>query len=101
METTMKKIIALTIAAGFAALAAQPAMADENGAKVFKKKCAMCHTVDKKKVGPAVKDMNADNAVLKDVVTNGRKSMPKFSAKLSAEEIDAVVQYLADTRDGK
>ncbi|HXH71963.1 MAG TPA: cytochrome c [Mariprofundaceae bacterium] len=95
----MNKTIALVMIAGFAALAAQPAMANELGEKIFKSKCSICHAIDKKKVGFAVKDMNADNAVLKDVVTNGRKAMPKFGSKLSAEEIDAVVAYLAANRD--
>lgn len=97
----MRKIIVLSIAAALTALAAQPAMASEDGKKIFKSKCAMCHKVDKKKFGPAVKDMNSDNAVLKEVVTNGRKSMPSFAKKLSAEQIDAVVGYLASQRDAK
>jgi len=94
----MNKIFVLTMTAALAALAAQPAMAGEDGAKIFKSKCAMCHALDKKKFGPAVRDMNADNAVLKETVTNGRKSMPKFGKKLSAEQIDAVVEYLAAHR---
>lgn len=94
----MNKTIASMMIAGFATLAAQPAMADEVGEKVFKSKCSICHAIDKKKVGIAVKDMNADNAVLKEVVINGRKAMPKFGGKLSDEQIEAVVAYLAEHR---
>jgi len=94
----MKKIFALMIAAACFGLTSQAAMAGVDGAKIFKKKCAMCHKIDKKKVGPAVKDMNKDNAVLKAMVINGRKMMPKFGKKLSAEEIDAVVEFLAANR---
>jgi mono/diheme cytochrome c family protein len=92
----MKKTFAILIAAGFLGLASQPAHATPDGAAIFKKKCAMCHAIDRKKTGPAVKDMNKDAAVLKDVVTNGRaKTMMKgFDKKLSAEEIDAVVAFL-------
>ncbi len=67
-----------------------------DGAKIFKKKCTMCHKVDRKKVGPAVKAMNQDSEVLRSTITNGRKMMPKYSSKLSAEEIDAVVSYLKE-----
>ncbi len=94
----MKKTLALMIAAACFGLTAQTAMADVDGAKIFKKKCAMCHKIDKKKVGPAVKDMNKDNAALKATIISGRKMMPKFGKKLSAEEIDAVVEFLAANR---
>jgi len=92
----MKKTFAIMIAAACLGLGSQAAIAGPDGAKIFKKKCAMCHAIDRKKTGPAVKDMNKDAAVLKDVVTNGRAKtlMRGFSKKLDAEEIDAVVAYL-------
>ncbi|MDX8391559.1 MAG: cytochrome c [Mariprofundaceae bacterium] len=94
----MKKTLALMIAAACFGLTSQAAMADIDGAKIFKKKCTTCHKINKKKFGPAVKDMNKDNAVLKATIISGRKMMPKFSKKLSAEEIDAVVEFLAANR---
>lgn len=90
----MKKTIILSIAGAVMALAAQPAMAEVDAAKIFKSKCTMCHSIDAKKTGPAIKDMNTDTAVLKDALTNGRKMMPKFGGKLSAEEIDAMVAFV-------
>jgi len=92
MKTTAK--IFTTIAA--VGLLASPAFAADapDGAKIFKSKCAMCHKIDTKKVGPAVKAMNTDAEVLRSTITDGRKMMPKYSGKLSAEEIDAVVAYL-------
>jgi len=92
----MKKTFAIMIAAACLGLGSTAAIAGPDGASIFKKKCAMCHAVDKKKTGPAVKDMNKDAAVLMDVVANGRAStmMKGFSSKLNAEEIDAVVAYL-------
>jgi len=92
----MKKTFAIMIAAACLGLGSTSAIAGPDGAQIFKKKCAMCHAVDKKKTGPAVKDMNKDAAVLKDVVTNGRegKMMKGYSGKLSGEEIDAVVAFL-------
>ncbi|MBF0281713.1 MAG: cytochrome c [Zetaproteobacteria bacterium] len=65
------------------------------GATLFKKNCSMCHAVDKKKTGPALKDMSQDPARLTDVITNGSKPpMKAFSKKFSAEEIDTLVAYI-------
>jgi len=90
----MKKTIAMMIAAACFGLTSQVAMADVDAAGIFKKKCAMCHAIDKKKTGPALKDMNTDPAVLKAALSEGRKMMPNFSKKLSAEEIDAMVAFV-------
>lgn len=94
MNTTSKIFAALAVSA----LLASPAFAGDapDGANIFKKKCSMCHKVDAKKMGPAVKAMNTDAEVLRSVISDGRKMMPKFSGKLSAEEIDAVVAYLKE-----
>jgi len=94
MKTTAKIFTAIAVAG----LLATPALASDvpDGAKIFSKKCAMCHKIDKKKVGPAVKTMNTDAEVLRSVISDGRKMMPKYSGKLSAEEIDAVVAYIKE-----
>ncbi|MDO5692576.1 MAG: c-type cytochrome [Pseudomonadota bacterium] len=52
----MKRVL-LTFAALAAVTAAAPAMADEALAKT--KNCMACHSVDKKLVGPAYKDVAA------------------------------------------
>jgi len=91
----MKKILIGFMAVAFFGMAASvPAIAGPDAAKIFKKKCKMCHAIDKKKVGPAFKDMNKDPEVLKTTITNGRKMMPKWGSKLSAEEIDAMVAFI-------
>jgi len=93
----MKKYIATTLTVlAIAGFTATPVSAEDapDGAKIFKSKCKMCHAVDRKKMGPAVKNMNRDVEVLKATVKNGRKSMPKYGSKLSDAEIDAVVAYL-------
>jgi len=89
----MKKTYLILAAACFG-LSSQVAIAEVNAEKIFKSKCSMCHKIDKKKVGPAFKDMNTDPAVLKTTITNGRKIMPKFGKKLSGEEIDAMVAFI-------
>ena len=65
-----------------------------DGAKIFSQKCKMCHALDKKKIGTAVKAMNSDAEQLRSAITNGVKRMPKFGHKLSAEEIDSLVIYI-------
>ena len=55
----MKRVL-LTFAALAAVTAAAPAMADEALAKA--KNCMACHSVDKKLVGPAYKDVAAKYA---------------------------------------
>lgn len=93
----MKNIAKALVILATAGLMASPAMASDDapdGAKIFSKKCGMCHKVDKKKVGPAVKSMNTDAEALRSVIADGRKMMPKYSKKLSAAEIDAVVAFI-------
>lgn len=93
MKTFAKALAAISVAG----LMASPAMASDdapNGEKIFGKKCAMCHKIDTKKVGPAVKSMNTDAEALRSVIADGKGMMPKYSKKLSAAEIDAVVAFI-------
>ncbi|MDD0986084.1 MULTISPECIES: c-type cytochrome [Pseudomonas] len=61
----MKNIL-LALATLGAALSLSTAMA-EDGAALFKSKpCAACHTIDSKMVGPALKEVAAKNAGVKD-----------------------------------
>ena len=78
------------------AMSAQVGIASDmpDSAKIFSKKCKMCHAMDKKKVGPAVSAMNSDAEALRSAITNGQKRMPKFGHKLSGEEIDALVVFI-------
>lgn len=90
----MKKMIAMMIASAFLGLTAQSALASDgiDAAKLFSKKCKMCHSLDRKKMGPAVKTMNVDTA--KETITDGRKSMPAYGKKLTGEQIDALVAFI-------
>ncbi|NOR73188.1 MAG: cytochrome c [Mariprofundaceae bacterium] len=94
----MKNSLIILAALAVMGMTGTPAIASDapDGAKIFKKKCGMCHKIDKKKVGPAVKAMNQDAEMLRSVIVNGKKMMPKYSGKLSAEEIDAVVTYIKE-----
>ncbi len=95
MKNTIKALMALAVL-GFVA---SPAMAsgDIDGAKLFSKKCKMCHAVGKKKVGPALVSMHQDESVLRDVITNGSsktRMMKAYGKKFSSEQIDALVSYI-------
>jgi len=90
----MKKTYLLIAAAACFALTSQVAMAEINAEKIYSSKCKMCHKIDKKKVGPGFAMMNADPAVLKTTIANGRKMMPKFKRKLNEEQIDAMVAFI-------
>jgi len=62
----MKKTILASITLAAFALTSQIAMADSdiNAEKIFNKTCKKCHALDKKKFGPAFKDMNKDPEVM-------------------------------------
>jgi len=95
MSITIKTFI-LLLAASFIAV---PAMASDSidGAKLFSKKCKMCHSVDRNRTGPSLKSMNQDASVLQNVITNGsskKRMMKAYGKKFSAEQIDALVVYI-------
>lgn len=74
----------------------QPVKASDlpDGAKIFSQKCKTCHALDKKKIGVSVQSMSEDVDILRAVITDGKKRMPKFGHKLSDEQIDALVMYI-------
>jgi len=92
----MTKTILASITLAVFAMTSQTAMASDgiNAEKIFSKKCKMCHSLTKKKMGPAFKDMNKDPEVLLSTITNGRKPMPSFKKKLSSDEITAMVSFI-------
>jgi mono/diheme cytochrome c family protein len=70
-----------------------------DGAAVFAENCATCHGAD----GSGISGPPLDDGIVVvnfpdiqdqiDVVTNGRGPMPAFGDRLSAEQIQAVVEY--------
>jgi mono/diheme cytochrome c family protein len=96
----MSKLLVITWLAIFLLGFSSPAFADINAEALFAKKCKMCHALDKKKTGPAVRDMKTDPEKLKEVIANGRKLMPKFGKKLSSDEISALAEYIVSKIPG-
>lgn len=95
----MKKLLQAIMVLTFFGFTTAPVMAsgDIDGVKLFSKKCKMCHAMSKNKTGPALTAMNQDEAVLRNVITNGsskKKMMKAYGKKLSSEQIDSLVSYI-------
>ena len=69
------------------------------GKEVFAANCASCHTLadagSAGQVGPNLDDLKPSATTVSTIVTNGGNGMPSFSATLSAEQIQAVSQYVS------
>ena len=71
------------------------ALAAEDGAAIYKAKCAMCHGPNGEgKSGPALKGVSA--ATVNDVLTKGGKKAPhtKGMAALTPDQVKAVTDYV-------
>ena len=100
----MKKTLVLFVLFAIA-LALAPATYAAAGAAIFKAKCAMCHGPDgagKTGMGKSLglKDFSSkevqsqSDADLIKITTDGKGKMPSYKAKLSEEEIKAVVAFI-------
>lgn len=82
-----------------------PALFAEDGATVFKSKCAMCHAVDGngntpmgKKLGikslaaPEVQKLTDDQ--LQQTIVKGKGKMPSFDKKLTSDQLKALVAHI-------
>jgi mono/diheme cytochrome c family protein len=101
-----KRLAVVLMSAGMLALPVVATAADE-GADLFKSKCAMCHGPDgagKTMIGEKLKipDLqSADvqkktDADLKAIIAKGKDKMPAYDAKLSKEQIDKLVAYIRE-----
>jgi|SRR5271165_2769635 len=100
------RTIQLTIATGFLFFALNttaqnpPSEGSLTGNSVFQEQCAKCHgkTAEGRHFGgpslisEKVADTSSDD--LRSIITNGKGRMPKYASKLSAEEIDSLVQQV-------
>src|SRR5438270_13306978 len=86
------------------ALLAAPLLADD-GAAIFKAKCAMCHGPDgsgQTAVGRSLKLRNMastevqkqSDAELAKIITDGKGKMPAMKGKLTVAEIKALVAHI-------
>jgi len=84
----------LTISLLFSPVLSLSASETPDAQQLFKKKCSLCHAIDKKKLGPAINTMSNEEKILRKAITRGRNSMPGYEGKLTRVEIDALVDYL-------
>ncbi|HWH56152.1 MAG TPA: cytochrome c [Terriglobales bacterium] len=74
--------------------------ASRSGAKLFRVYCQKCHSTarGKKSLGPGLyhimKSKRFDEPRLREMITNGKDTMPPFGRRLSAEELDRLIEYL-------
>jgi mono/diheme cytochrome c family protein len=79
----------------------------QDGAAIFKSKCAMCHGPDgsgKTAMGEKlnIRDLRSaevqkqTDAELSQIVTKGKNKMPPYDGKLTKEQIDQLVAYVRD-----
>jgi mono/diheme cytochrome c family protein len=86
----------------FLAASAQtpPAAASLTANPVYEKNCAKCHgkTAEGRFMGGpsliAEKTTATSAEDLRNIITNGKGRMPKYTGKLTAEEIDTLVQQI-------
>jgi cytochrome c6 len=92
-------------AAGLALALSFPAHGDELGRKVFNElaqpPCKICHTLQAAgadgKVGPSLDELKPSLEQALAAVRSGVGVMPPFDDKLTAEQIEAVARYVAQT----
>jgi cytochrome c6 len=87
--------------------AAMPLAAAADNAAVYKAKCAACHGADGAGQTTMGKKMNLrdlrspevqkqSNADLLKIITDGKGKMPGYKAKLSADELKGLVEYMRE-----
>ena len=102
MKTFRLAIITSSLFAAFMAASAQTPLpaASLTTNPVYEKNCAKCHgkTADGRFMGGpsliADKTTATSADELRNIITNGKGRMPKYTGKLTAEEIDTLVQQI-------
>jgi len=97
----------LVLAAGIHGAAAQPFPASDTltpqqllGRNLFNQSCMVCHVklqiTSPAKYGPDLSKnaLGGQEAVMRDVISNGTPNMPGFKYHFEPEQIDAIVSYV-------
>ncbi|MBS1849843.1 MAG: c-type cytochrome [Acidobacteria bacterium] len=94
-------LVVLGLAMGSSLLQAQSVP----GESTFKANCVLCHGVDGKANTPLAKQLNAPDltspkvqsqpdALLKQIISEGKNNMPSFKGQLQPDEITQVLSYI-------
>jgi mono/diheme cytochrome c family protein len=99
MKTTKLTILVLAIAVALFVMVPSLSWAAEDGAAIYKTKCAACHGADGAgKVGPALKGTKLSADQVSTLVANGEagKKAPhtKGVSGVSADQAKAVAEYV-------
>jgi mono/diheme cytochrome c family protein len=81
----------------------EPPPEEPDGAAIYQQNCALCHGTDGTGgSGPSLVGVGDHHTVddLREIVQNGRGTMPAWEGELSPEEIDAVVAYISTAWPG-
>lgn len=97
--------LAAIIIAGLLSAVITPAIAGDDGATMFKAKCAMCHGQDATGKTPMGSKLNIRDLTSADVqkqsdeeiagvIAKGRNKMPEYGTKLTKEQITDLEKYV-------
>jgi len=98
---------AALLLAGVMALTAPPLRAQNDGAALYKSKCAVCHGADGSgdtSMGKSMKlrDLRSEDvqkqtdAQLFDITANGKNKMPAYKGKLTDDQIKQLVAFMRE-----
>jgi len=75
--------------------------AADHGATIFRNSCSVCHSTrsDETKVGPSLygvlrKGSSNSERVVRQIVADGKGTMPAFKEKLGPSKVDDLIAYL-------
>ena len=99
MKTTKLTILVLAIAVALFVIVPSLSWAAEDGAALYKTKCAACHAADGAgKIGPALKGTKLTEAQITDLLSKGEagKKAPhtKAVSGFTAEQAKAVAEFV-------
>jgi mono/diheme cytochrome c family protein len=73
----------------------------DRGAAIFRKSCSVCHSIrsGETKVGPSLYGVLREGSghseeAVRQIIANGKGTMPAFQEKLEPLEIDDLLEYL-------
>ena len=104
---TVLAISALAMVVFFSQPSGAAGMSQDDAAKIYKAKCAMCHSADGSGNSPMgktlkIRDLRSpdvqkqSDAQLSEIISKGKGKMPGFEKSLSKEQIGELVGYLRE-----
>ena len=85
----------------FLLITSMPAYNSENGKTLFTNHCAKCHGDDGTKGRFGAKNLQASTLTVPEyfrIISDGKRIMPSWKKKLSADEINQVITYIQTLR---